>query len=68
MLNIKENERIFIQENIDNANTLLQSDNVNDILCALDNWLTLNGFDDDYDLTEKGRIAQRIYDSIYENN
>lgn len=62
------NETKFINENIENATELLQSEKVNDILDALSDWILVNGFDGNYDLTDEGRKAQRIYDSIYLNN
>lgn len=68
MLNIRETEVEFIGANIENAEELLGSENVNNVLEALSDWILVNGFDENYDLTDEGRIAQRIYDSIYLNN
>ncbi len=67
MLNIKPNEREFLLKNIPSAEKILAGDNVNAILLSLDEWILVNGFDDNYDLTDEGRVAQRIYDSIYLN-
>ena len=67
MLKVKQNERDFLLKNIPNAEDILAGDDVNAILYPLDEWIAANGFDDNYDLTDQGRIAQRIYDSIYLN-
>lgn len=68
MLRLQDNEKLFIRENLDSPDALIASENVNDILDPLDEWIAMNGFDDAYNLTDEGRIAQRIYDSIYLNN
>lgn len=66
MLNITEQERAFLQETAGIA-----TDNVTDvnaILLPLAEWIDVYGFDAAYDLTPKGREAQRIYDAIYYRN
>ena len=68
LLNLKKNEVEFISKNIENSENLLQTDKVNDILDSLSDWILENGFDENYDLTDEGRFAQRIYDNIYMNN
>ncbi len=68
MLHIKNDEKEFIQKNLENAETILGSSNINDILDPLDEWIAVYGLDSNYELTDKGRIAQRIYDSLYANN
>ncbi len=67
MLNVKPNEREFLLKNIPNAEEILAGDDVNAILLPLDQWIAVYGLDSNYELTDKGRIAQRIYDSIYLN-
>lgn len=68
MLKLTKDETNFIKDNLENAEMLLQSDNVNDILDPLDTWILVNGFNDDYSLNDIGRKAQRMYDNIYLNN
>ncbi len=67
MLKLSEKEKEFLR-GLEMSDSLLLSDNVNDILLPLDEWIAMNGFDENYNLTEEGRAAQRFYDSIYENN
>lgn len=68
MLKLTNDEVIFIKDNLENAEILLQSDDVNDILEPLDIWILANGFNNDYSLNDIGRQAQKIYDNIYLNN
>lgn len=68
MLNLTKQEIEFIKENLENGPELIKTLNVNDILDLLGDWIVLNGFDANYDLTDKGRIVQRMYDNIYLNN
>ncbi len=58
----------FIEKHIDNANELLKNSNVTNILDAIDKFICINGFDDNYDLTDLGQMAQDVYDNIYQNN
>lgn len=66
MLKLSGEEKKFITDNLDPI--LVEATKLNDILDPLDDWIAVNGFDDNYDLTDEGRKAQRIYDSIYNNN
>lgn len=66
MVKLTEAEKEFIREHL--KPELIQAGHVNDILDPLDDWITANGFDDNYDLTDEGCIAQRMYDNIYYRN
>ncbi|HIZ82806.1 MAG TPA: hypothetical protein H9668_00080 [Firmicutes bacterium] len=66
MLKLSAAEKKFITENL--GSEFAEARKLNDILDALDDWITENGFDDNEDLTDSGRQAQKIYDSIYTNN
>ncbi|MBQ3404433.1 MAG: hypothetical protein IJG63_03325 [Oscillospiraceae bacterium] len=68
MIKLGEKEKEFLFRNLERADDLILSENVNDVLLPLDEWIAMNGFDEDYNLTDEGRTAQRIYDRIYENN
>ena len=68
MVRLAEKEIEFIRKNFENAEALLQAEHVNDILDPLDDLITYQGFDEDYDLNEWGQEAQRIYDNIYYAN
>jgi hypothetical protein len=68
MLNLEESEISFIKDNLENADKMLLSKSVNDILLALDDLITAEGFDVNYDLNDFGRKAQKMYDNIYNNN
>lgn len=68
MIKLLPHEIDFIKNNLPDADNLLRTEQVNDILSALYDWIDYYGFDSDYALNDKGRIAERIYDSIYVNN
>lgn len=67
-MNLQPNEIAFIEKTFVNSIELLNAPHVNIVLDAIGNWIDDNGFDENYDLTDEGRIAQRIYDNIYMNN
>lgn len=68
MLNLTEEQKQFLRENFDNAEEIMNSDTVNDILLPLDALITYQGFDDDYQPTDWGDMAEKIYGQIYEQN
>lgn len=68
MLNLTEEQKQFLRENFDNAEEMMNSDTVNDILLPLDALITYQGFDDDYQPTDWGDMAEKIYGQIYEQN
>lgn len=68
MVKLREHEIKFLKENFENADALIQSEKVNDILEPLDELIVHRGFDEDYDLNELGQKAQKIYDDIFYNN
>ena len=57
----------FIKANFENYKELLNSEDVNFVLRAIDYLILKKGFYD-YDYNDFGREAQKIYDSIYLNN
>ncbi|MEG0156604.1 MAG: hypothetical protein RR661_03000 [Anaerovoracaceae bacterium] len=68
MLNLTKEQRLFLKENFKNAEKMMETDSVRDILMPLDALITYKGFDDDYVLTKWGNVAQRMYDDIYMQN
>ena len=66
MLVLSEKELKFISDNL--KLTIDETSKLNGVLIPLDEWIALNGFDENDDLTDEGRKAQRIYDNIYLNN
>lgn len=66
MLVLNEKELKFISDNLNL--TIDGTSKLNDVLIPLDEWIALNGFDENDDLTDEGRKAQKIYDNIYLNN
>ena len=66
MLVLNEKELKFISDNL--KLTIEETSKLNDILIPLDEWIALNGFDENDDFTAEGRKAQKMYDNIYLNN
>lgn len=68
MIKLTEEEVSFLQKNISNWQEIFDSNILRDILLPLDDWITANGFNDDYSLNDEGRKAQNMYDAIYCRN
>ena len=68
MPKLSQKDISFIEKYIENAEQLLKTTNVKDILHAIDKFICINGFDDEYNLTDIGEMAQKTYDNIYFNN
>lgn len=68
MLVLTPEQKAFLQENFQDADKMIQSNNVDDILLPLDALITYQGFDDGYALTKWGCSAQKMYDEIYLQN
>ena len=68
MLNLTKEQEQFLRDNFENAEEMMNSDTVNEILLPLDALITYQGFDEDYMLNKWGTVAQRIYDEIYTQN
>lgn len=72
MIKISNEDRAFLIEIMPEAEQLLESDNMNDILIPLNEWIAMHGYtsegDEAYVLTDLGRKVERIYDRIYYEN
>ena len=66
--NINKYDLDYILKNVRNINDVIDSDNLNDILDVIDSQITYDGFDENYDLNEKGEVLQKIYDRIFYEN
>ena len=69
-MNILEDDKKFIMKYIPDAENVLKSTNIREVLEAISDWIDDNGFEapDYYDYNELGREAQKVYDRIYLNN
>lgn len=68
MINLSEKDVKFIKKNFENSDEMINNFSVNEILDAIDDLIIYQGFNQDYDYNDFGREAQKVYDSIYENN
>lgn len=68
MLNLRNSDVEFIKTNISNDSILLKTNEVNEFLDSLYDWIDLNGFDETGEsYNDLGREAQKIYDYVYAN-
>lgn len=68
MISVTNEQRDLLIKHLPNANKLLESDDVNEILLPLDDLITEIGFQENYELNELGLKLQKIYDEIYTQN
>jgi hypothetical protein len=64
-VNISLENKKWLIENVQNTNSLFQSD-VNTLLSALNDVIIERGLDDEGDYNAFGLKAQSVYDDIYE--
>lgn len=69
MLFLTEEQKEFLKENFkEDAEKMISTDDLDDILLPLDALITYKGFDEDYLLNSWDNKAQSIYDQIYLQN
>lgn len=68
MINLTKKQEEFIRNNLKNPEHLMSSDDVNEVLEALDSLMLYEGFDKDEEPNARGIEIERIRDEIYMNN
>ena len=68
MVNLTEEHKEFIRKNLDNPEKLIKTDDVNEVLDALDELMMLEGFDKDDEPNKRGYEIEKVLDEIYMNN
>ncbi|WP_066685235.1 hypothetical protein [Christensenella intestinihominis] len=68
MIQFSKQDKEFIMENFENVEDIFTEQDINKILEMIDDLIMYKGFDENYNLNDFGRNAQRVYDSIYYNN
>lgn len=68
MIRLNQEQINFIMENFENVEDIFTEQDINKILEMIDDLIMYKGFDENYNLNDFGRKAQRVYDSIYYNN
>ena len=67
MINITEEQRIKLKNHVKNLDQLIEGDDINELLFAIDDAIVYHiGDDDEPDAT--GIEIQRIYDEIFDQN
>lgn len=62
MFNMSESSRLFLEKNCPD---LMKETSLRNFLLGLDDFITMNGLDENDDMTNFGREAQAVYDEIY---
>ena len=68
MVKLTDEDRRFINENFDEAYDMLHMYGVEGVLITIAKFIAAYCYDDEYELTELGEIAQSAYTRIYDNN
>ncbi|WP_172807758.1 hypothetical protein [Christensenella intestinihominis] len=68
MIQFSKQDKEFIMENFENAKDIFTEQDIKKVLRVIDDLIMYKGFDENYNLNDLGRKAQRVYDSIYYNN
>ena len=68
MIKLTDEQKVFLREKFENAEEMISSDDINDILDPLDDLILEEGYDDDWEFNDTGRKYQKIYDEIYWDN
>ncbi|MEQ3308421.1 hypothetical protein AAA294_13065 [Fusobacterium varium] len=68
MVKFTDEDREFINENFDEAYDMLYMYDVEGVLITIAKFIAAYCYDDEYELTELGEIAQSVYTRIYDNN
>lgn len=68
MINLTKAQKYFIQNNLQEPESLISSDDINEVLDALDDLMLYEGFGPDDEPNDRGYEIERIRDEIYMNN
>lgn len=68
MINLTRKQEEFIRNNLKNPELLINSNDVNDVLDALDDLMLYEGFGEDDEPNARGFEIESIRDNIYANN
>ena len=68
MIKLTETQKKFIYDNLKNPEKLMESEDVNDILGALDSLMLYEGFDSNDETNARGYEIEKIRDEIYMSN
>lgn len=68
MIVISNEQKELLMEHLPNAEEILKTNDVNDILFPLDDLITEVGFDENYALNNIGSKLQRTYDQLFNQN
>lgn len=65
---LSDSDKTFINENIANADEIINSDDVDLVLSKISEVMMMEGFDSNDEINDFGRLAEKVYDNIFYNN
>ena len=65
---LSDSDKTFINENIENADEIINSDDVDLVLSKISEVMMMEGFDSNDEINDFGRLAEKVYDNIFYNN
>ncbi|CEK33569.1 hypothetical protein UMC2_08191 [[Clostridium] sordellii] len=65
---LSDSDKLFIKQNILNADEIINSNDVDLLLNKISEVMMFEGFDDNDEINDFGRAAERVYDNIFYNN
>ena len=68
MIILENAELEFIQKYVKNADEILKNNDFAALIDGIDDVIIGMGYDDDWEFNDFGRLAQRIFDSVYYRN
>lgn len=68
MIKLTDEQKKFILERFPEKEAFLETAKVDDVLELVSDDLTMNGFDENDDITDEGLRIEKIYDGIFSGN
>lgn len=65
---LSDSDKLFIKQNILNADEIINYNDVDLLLNKISEVMMFEGFDDNDEINDFGRTAERVYDNIFYNN
>ncbi len=67
-MKLSDSDKTFINENISNADEIINSNDVDLVLSKISEVMMMEGFDANDEINDFGRLAEKVYDNIFYNN
>lgn len=68
MLNITDEQKNILEQYIENVNSYIDDDDIENLLIELDDVIIEHGMDMSQEITSQGIELQKLYDQVYNQN